>query len=101
MILWITLNSFALFVNLADIEGRISDNGNTTVNLFTATNEKSDFWPFTTYYKKYLGFGNSSTDSYYFQGIFNSYDLPEYIFYVVLGISIVYIPKVWRKDKSI
>lgn len=35
----------------------------------------------------------------YSGGIFNSYGLPEYIFYMCLGLGIVYLPKLWKDKK--
>lgn len=30
-------------------------------------------------------------------GIFNSYNLPEYIFYITIGLGLVFIPMIWNK----
>jgi len=32
----------------------------------------------------------------YYGGLFNSYGIPEYIFYMFLGAGIVFVPKLWK-----
>src|SRR4051812_20719601 len=112
LIIWICVNAFALFVNVAKIEGDITSDkplGNQGVHIITHyhllttidnifSNDK--FWPFTTFYKGdsedgLLLLRNSGTtgDKLLFYGIFNSYNFPAFLFYSLLGIAIVYIPK--------
>jgi len=115
LIVWILLNSFALFVNLADIRGAI-DNSDTSYNsygylihngtdriiyLFTNSSgqNKSDFWPFTSYYSINYPSNSGFPIQHFYGGLFNSYDIPEYIFYMVLGFAIVFVPKLWNDKK--
>lgn len=211
LIIWILFHSFALFVNLAHINGEISFNNNkdvssniiteridstsmttnedldrainelnstksksnsnlshvgdydtkplpnsdrstvirdaqhtvdNTIFLFTNELNPSDFWPFTKFYfqtfvwedfkypeviseervkkpqtseERYL---DSITKTYpstpiaysslktkvgeqnIYGGIFNSYNIPEYIFYMILGFGIVFIPMFWKNNKE-
>lgn len=175
--MWILFHSFALFVNLADIEGKISDDSyvsqsNTSIDtipkkvdtagdavrdkqldslikgysihkpkhkhssshfvdssektnslldeggtivdfnpqihiedityLFTDGNtfNSSDFWPFTAYLiTKEDGVSGYYTKTTCFGGIFNSYGFPEYIAYMLLGLAIVFIPKLWKENE--
>lgn len=116
LIVWILIHSFALFVNVADIEGRIRNEGFSPIlNIFTTplADTQNDFWPITTFVKNgkiilpgwndpsyplrqkfYVDYGKSAFN---FYGIFNSYGLTEYIFYIILGIAFVLVPKMWSK----
>jgi hypothetical protein len=37
----------------------------------------------------------------YIGGLFNSYGIPEYIFYMCLGLGIIFLPKSWKHDTSV
>jgi hypothetical protein len=103
LIIWILFHSFALFVNVAHIYGTLhdgygKDNDNTTVYLFcnTLPDRESDFWPFTSYTEESYQSNLGNYYERYYGGIFNSYGFPEYIFYMLLGLGIVFIPKLWK-----
>jgi len=101
LIVWVLFHSLALFVNLAHIDGKIQDgnssNDNTTIYLFNGIGgQDSDFWPFTSYHSSYNETNLDNRIDYYYGGLFNSYGFPEYIFYLLLGMSIVFIPKLWN-----
>lgn len=157
LIIWTLFNSFALFVNVADFEGKVYESSEVYKNdvkplidtpshikdtitddsltkwiasaksgkeiempstgmeskvrfgtdslankiyiirLFTISTNKSDFWPFTTYYKEDEPTSLDFHTTYcYFNGIFNSYDFSEYVFYIISGLAFVYVPKLWR-----
>lgn len=109
LIVWILFHSFALFVNLADIkgttqnEGHLVENGyykNTTINLLTSNTHPS-FWPFVNYYEDTFEYQspNYRTENLDFNGIFYSYSFSEYIFYILLGLAIIFVPKLWNDKK--
>ncbi|WP_118972468.1 hypothetical protein [Taibaiella koreensis] len=98
LIVWIGVCSFAFFVNLADLKGHYTRGG----NIWTSGQNQGDFWPFTnftTYVEGVTFVGIDPSYSYAshtgFNGIFNSFDLPEFVFYSFLGLAIVFIPKIW------
>jgi hypothetical protein len=108
LIIWVTVNSFALLSNLAMIRG-IIETQDSTIFLFTNYNlgTDSDFWPFTSYYQESIGTPPETTSipgdvipgtppHYFYGGLFNSYGIPEYICYMVLGLAIIFIPKFWK-----
>ncbi|QNR85077.1 hypothetical protein H9N25_00780 [Pedobacter riviphilus] len=118
LIVWICIHSFALFVNVASIYGTINEGTQTLgySNLFTINSYEDDFWPFTkfTETESYIdyspnifdeigkpkrGIWRDKTPS--FNGIFTGYNLPEYIFYIILGLGIIFIPKIWNDNKKI
>ncbi|OJV55525.1 MAG: hypothetical protein BGO31_19380 [Bacteroidetes bacterium 43-16] len=90
LIAWFITWGFALFVNLVNVRGEISNNSN-KIFLFTEGNEpqtfnhQSDFYPFTTFLE----------DNGQFNGIFNSFDLPEFFAFSFIGLAIVFARKVW------
>lgn len=91
LILWILFHSFALFVNLAGVNGFTSINDHEYVCFFTNTlpgQYPIGFWPFVTFSPNTIYY-----DRIVFNGIFYSYEFPEYIFYMCLGLGIVFIPK--------
>ena len=105
LIIWIIFHSFALFVNLAKIQGTIKEESSLFTPeakyeyLFTSLTDWDKFWPITTYYEKVHKYPTPTTSAYdviYFNGIFNSYDYREYIFYILIGIGIVFVPKIWK-----
>jgi hypothetical protein len=111
LIIWILLHSFALFINKADIEGLVnptlSENGQTgyQIHLFTNTWYHDGFWPFVGFIKtEYMASGadyagNSQTGNVvYFNGLFYCYNLSAFVFYIILGFGIVYIPKLWKEQ---
>jgi hypothetical protein len=170
LIVWILFHSFALFVNLADIEGEVETSDNTTYFFTKGISNNNDFWPFTSYYSttpkladrhktvldsttnrigkkepKYtigihsktgkkvriprgiaesvkffnnpinndvdvLPTDNRVTDfspiiqevvgieHSYYGGLFNCYGFPEYIFYILIGLCAVFIPKFWNNE---
>jgi hypothetical protein len=111
LVIWILFHSFALFVNLNDIEGRIGND-----DLFTQSYSTDSFWPFVsfsgTYHQKapitdYTSDNyNSSNTTYldkddtYFKGIFYSYNITAFVFYIILGFSIVYVAKLWKEQTA-
>jgi hypothetical protein len=95
LIIWILLHSFALFVNLAEVSGKI-DRDNF---LFTNTDplySKNGFWPFVNF--EGTNYYPADGNVLYFNGLFYSYGLSAFIFYILLGIGIVYIPKLWKEQ---
>ena len=56
------------------------------------------FWPFVTIYNSagQNTWANQKWQS-MFHGIFNYYTIGAYIFYIVLGFAIVFIPKLWNR----
>lgn len=87
LILWLATWSFAFFVNLTDINGKIFRN-TTPQYIFTENSEHrtQDFYPFTTFIEAHCTC---------FNGIFNSFNLVEWVVYCLIGIGIVFIPKIW------
>ena len=104
LIIWVLFHSFALLVNLANIEGKISDgafDNRTTIYLFTHQGHQSDFWPFTIFYERIPGLPQENIEDYYdFNGVFFSYGFGEYTFYMLVGFGIIYLPKLWSDKKS-
>lgn len=116
LIIWICLHSFALFVNVFNIRGRLSTSNfissSTADNyLFTSSSSssyKNDFWPITNFTEEqryyiepaYLSF-QKGTWAYKtaFKGIFQDYDYSEFIFYILLGLAVIYLPKIWYSSK--
>jgi hypothetical protein len=105
------INMFALFVNLAKVNGKFTTASGYDKNehqyLWTSGSNKDDFWPFisfveeessTTYDHNSDIFG---TNHYYqFQGIFNSYGIEEFIGYSLLGLLIIVVPKLMKTQKT-
>lgn len=110
LIVWLGICSLALFLNVADIQGKIEVKGGKYQYLFFFSSEMyghsydEDFYPFTDFIVEsstlypsekirdyYIGSGTYTR----FNGIFNSFNLPEFIFYSILGIGIVFLPKLW------
>jgi len=110
LIIWILFHSFAYFVNIAQIEGRITIQGDSSVNnynLLTSINTdpyEHPFWPFVTFYRDHLNDSFHSTApngmvSYTnFYGIFNYYSLKAYISYIIIGLALIYVPKFWKNN---
>ncbi len=114
LIIWILIHSFALFVNLENIRGKIPseatisyDNYHTKfyndsyVYLFTTGTYAfgDDFWPFTTFYSAVSErphYSDGVVNTVYFNGIFNAYKWPAYFFYLFLGFAVIYLPKIWE-----
>ena len=94
LIIWIGICLFAFFVNLVPIEGKIDD----FTYIFTV-GESGGFYPFTSDFmgRHFIGYDQYDFMQFKprFNGIFNSFNLPEFIFYILLGFGIVYIPKIW------
>jgi hypothetical protein len=106
--IWTIFHVFALFVNLAKIEGNFSGDKDYTdghVNLLTSGTYLDKFWPLTPFYeveKEKPAYFNDLAESgrepkewTYFYGIFNSYGITEFIFYMAIGIGCVLVPKLW------
>jgi hypothetical protein len=120
LIVWILFHSFALFVNIAQIQLNYSspnnDGGRDYTYIFTKLTDEEKFWPFTDF-RHYVTHSDTSNwqeipgtkshmfnvtvrNDHYFDGIFNSYGFSEYIFYVLFGFVIIYIPRLWRKKEQ-
>jgi len=121
LIVWILIHSFALFVNLAHIKGeyynkvyQLGGENREIKYLFTNSINQDQFWPFTDYttntFKKdtvgitptdndfnIISLRTTSTE--YFNGVFNSYNFPEFIFYILIGFAIVFVPKLWSNTQ--
>lgn len=106
--IWAIIHSIALFVNLANIRGTIVErstlfsNDAKYVYLFTDLTYEDKFWPFTPFYEKTIKHPehtNNTVTITCFNGIFNSYGISEFIFYIVSSIVIVFLPKLWADDK--
>jgi hypothetical protein len=101
--------AFALFLNVANIGGKIEfAEGEDQFMFFYNSGAyghtyDDDFYPFTKFIcensERYPG---KNIAIYFpgtykrFNGIFNSFNLPEFIFYCVLALSIIFIPKLWK-----
>lgn len=118
LIVWICICLFALISNIAPIRG-IIDSGASgsysstyfrpTSMLFSsgdAEEASKKFWPFTnSFQNKYAYITDYSKELYLlgpsnlpdpgFFGIFNGFDYLEFIVYTLLGLAIVFIPKIW------
>ncbi len=103
LILWLATWSFAFFVNLADIKGELLNNS-TPQYLFTKNNKEyqSDFFPFTTFVKNdelkpEKAWSNPYLSERYtcFNGLFNSFNLVEWLVFCTIGTAIVFVPKIW------
>jgi len=105
LIIWLGVCVLAFFLNLADIRGHIKFDEFKYHSLFSSSYDRNDsshkydddFYPFT----KFIEENHYQTDSNFvsyksFNGIFNSFNLPEFIFYSILGLSIIFIPKLWK-----
>jgi hypothetical protein len=111
LIIWLGICLFALFLNLADIQGKIESKDGKYQYLFFFSSEMyghlydNDFYPFTDFVvERSVLYPSEKLRDYYigkgtylrFNGIFNSFNLPEFIFYSLLGLGIVFIPKIWK-----
>ncbi len=110
LIVWIVFHSFALFVNVANINWSTEDNY--THNKYywltsRLSEDNASFWPFVTYITKSIGTPDEvyngitfkgAPDWTLFNGIFYCYNFISYIFYIILGFGIVYVPKLWSKS---
>ena len=120
LVVWICINAFALFVNVAHIQGEIKSYSGTTckIDLLTDGHGVSEdyslfhpetFYPFTTEYTATCYASSSYFENHVynydvpnnsFKGIFNGYSYWEFIVYTLLGFAIVFIPKVWGKNEQ-
>jgi len=117
LIVWICIHSFALFVNLTGLYGTTREGTETLgyANIFTTNGYKNDFWPITTFFyrERYyvpnpsdprnqhgysVTFGTWKEKEPSFNGLFTGYDSTEYLFYILLGIGFVFIPKIWNNN---
>ncbi len=98
LVYWMLFHSFALFVNVAGIYGTIHIDNHTTISIFTdpPTTGNQGFWPFVSYSMSNFVYYRSS-----FHGIFYNYRFSEYIFYIVLGLVIIFVPKLTSAPKPI
>lgn len=96
LIIWIGVCAFAWFVNYAQIRGYVGNQ----VYLFTIGWDSTDFWPFTNFTHNLeldnnIGPGFRLNDTGAFYGIFKSFNSPEFIVYSLLGVAIIFVPKIW------
>lgn len=113
LIIWISIHSLALFVNLFQVNGALKNTNYSPIfNVFTTSENiynKDDFWPFVNYYiygkclvvtedikNTPLLWKDWAHETNNFFGVFNSYNFPEYIFYILLGLGIIFLPKFWN-----
>ncbi|WP_395051003.1 hypothetical protein [Flavobacterium sp.] len=111
LIIWLGICGFACFMNAAKVGGKIDFGNGRYQYLFfynprlTGDTYNEDFYPFTEFIVDNSARYPSENFSQYFiddgtyirfNGIFNSFDLPEFIFYSILGLCIVFTPKVWK-----
>ena len=115
LILWILFHSFALFVNLFDIRGNVVDDIHFTdttyyrksINLLTDTTNKGGFWPFVNYSSSIdtsspinhfdgTFYKNIDSKIIEYKGIFSCYRFLQYITYIILGLLIIILPKLWK-----
>jgi hypothetical protein len=120
LIIWVAFHTFAYLVNVFDINGKITIDAETRynskslerhtyydINLLRSMNNSGDFWPITKFYEKAYSEPSFTTREFipvddldvynHFYGIFASYDVSEYICYMLLGFAIIFIPKLWSK----
>jgi hypothetical protein len=97
LIIWTLFHSFALFVNLAGINGFVTVNDHEYVCIFANTlpgeTYGSGFWPFVNFSPNY--------QEMIFNGIFYSYGFAEYVFYMLLSIGILFVPKLWSNPQNL
>lgn len=105
IVIFMCINSFALFVNVFDIRGVIYQNSDDYNNRFIRLlqsradiEEKRDsFWPFVKYIHsgsvQYVG--STPRTGFGFCGIFNDFDYSEYLAYTILLFVVLYF--VWDK----
>ena len=76
----------------------VSGNVTTVTYLFTDGYDRTNgFWPFVQYTPRiYYPLGVNSS----FNGIFAGYDVSEFITYIILGLAIVFLPKIWNDNKG-
>jgi hypothetical protein len=119
LIVWFAMCSFALLCNVAPIRGEIqAENLNTgTPRICLFTNRGDGFWPFSTEFfddrwwtnRDYVEFPYRKNgaivdaDGYIrndipseFNGLFNGFEYLEFLVYGILGICIVFVPKIWN-----
>jgi hypothetical protein len=107
LIIWIIINTFALFVNKVSLEGNLNgslpENGRDGYQTYILTNTwtHEGFWPFVPFieskYYNASGMQNAGT-VHTFNGLFYSYDLAAFMLYIALGFGIVFIPKLWKDE---
>lgn len=108
LIIWVIFHSVALLMNITKIEGTVHqslpENGTTgyQINLFTSFQPDSDLWPFVAIYHSEYESQNLNTygDIVYFKGIFFGYNAISFLFYILVGFGIVYVPKLWNDQTS-
>jgi len=104
LMLWIAFHLIALTVNIVPIKGEHVSSNHRLYYILTEADNPDEFWPFVRYvvpgaiYTKYGGmttqtYATGQTDN--FNGIFNDYDISEFLVYVLGAIAIIYIPKLW------
>lgn len=100
LIVWIAFHFIALLTNVIPIRGqyRIKEDERydsyKTMYIFAAPDRsrEKEFWPFVEIYEKDgYGYGRS-----YLRGIFYSYTFGAFLFYILLGFGIIYLPKLWK-----
>lgn len=102
LIIWIAIHTIALLTNIIPIRGEYSVEGDRcfsctkSMYIFAAPiytdQQETKFWPFTNIYDQ-DGYGYGSL---YFRGIFFSYGFGEFIFYILTGFAIVFLPRLWN-----
>ena len=111
LIVWCCFHLLALLVNIVPINGDLShqvkhnefspeNNEYNILYVFTNGYDKTDgFWPFVKYsYSKYY-YNTGTVDV--FNGIFAGYDIGEAVTYILIGIAIVFLPKLWRNNRPL
>ena len=102
LIIWIIFHLFALLTNIIPIEGKVNDTPSGVLYIFTQ-GSSDKFWPFSdiSHRSNYTEIRNGNYDYNstrkvtHFYGIFNGYGIEEFLVYVLTGLLIVFLPKLW------
>jgi len=107
LIVWVIFHFLALFVNIADVRGltnpSLPENGKTGYQICLFTQYGHDgFWPFVQFYKENYEqlYATSYGKIVYFNGLFYSYDLSAFVFYMLVGLGVVFIPRLWSPSSE-
>jgi hypothetical protein len=104
LIIWCLFHLFALATSVIPIKGEIlieEDGMKYTNYIFTDKwDVEGKFWPFVEMYdpngyNTYNRFIEQRVQKGEFKGIFRNYNIGAFFVYIVLGLLIVFLPKLW------
>ena len=108
LIVWFSVITFALICDLVPITGALPDvytinksYGNELYNgthyVLTSGHADGSFWPFEVDYFYDGHTHNHEMPIRFFRGVFYGFDFWEFLIYGIIGLAIVFLPRIWNK----